>query len=67
MKCGDSNRLLTRAEVEERYGITKRFLELAASSDDGPRLVRFGRSVRYRVTDIEAWIESCAVTSGQTY
>ena len=53
-----SDRLLNRMEVEERFGIPKRFLELAAMRGDGPRMVRVGRLVRYRVTDLRKWIET---------
>lgn len=53
------SRLLDRREVEEHYGITKRFLEVAASKREGPAMVRIGRLVRYRASDIEAWIEKC--------
>ena len=53
--------MLTRIEVENRFGIPKRFLETAVSKGNGPEFVRFGRLVRYRVQDIEAWIESCIV------
>ncbi|MFZ5876373.1 MAG: helix-turn-helix transcriptional regulator [Nitrospirota bacterium] len=55
----EEDRLLTRAEVELRFGFpTKRFLELAANRGDGPPFVRFGRFVRYRVRDIRDWIEA---------
>jgi len=45
-------------EVEARFGISKRFLEISAMSGDGPRLVRIGRLVRYRIKDIQHWIEA---------
>jgi len=61
MKRENLDRLLTRSEVEERFGIPKRYLELAIGRREGPRLVRVGRSVRYRVADIEKWIELCTV------
>lgn len=51
------DRLLTRDEVELRFGIPKRFLELAVSRNEGPRFIRIGRLVRYRVSDIRTWIE----------
>ena len=54
MKIRNTNHLLSRSEVESEYGIPKRFLERAGES--GPVAVRFGRYVRYRVRDIEAWI-----------
>jgi predicted DNA-binding transcriptional regulator AlpA len=55
-------KLLTRAEVEDAFGFpTKRYLEIAAMGNDGPPIVRFGRTVRYRVSDLRGWIQShCA-------
>lgn len=54
------DRLLNRDEVEERFGIPKRFLETAAARGDGPRRVQIGRLVKYRPTDIADWIEAQA-------
>ncbi len=53
----DSKKLMSRAEVAEIYGISKRYLEETVRNEAGPRLVRIGRLVRYRAADIEAWIE----------
>lgn len=53
--------LLTRADVERVYGVSKRFLELAPARGEGPRFVRIGRSVRYRPEDVEAWLETLVV------
>lgn len=58
MTISDEDRLLCRDEVQERFGISRRFLELAATRGDGPRFVRIGRLVRYRCKDIAAWIEA---------
>ena len=60
MKDHDSDRLLTRQEVADRFGVTKRYLELATMRGVGPRVVRVGRLVRYRAKDIHAWIEACS-------
>jgi hypothetical protein len=49
-------RLLSRDEVTSIYGIPKRFLELAAGTEDGPIFVKIGRLTRYRVQDVEDWI-----------
>ncbi|MDJ0820927.1 MAG: AlpA family transcriptional regulator [Paracoccaceae bacterium] len=56
MKNEKEVRLLSRNEVEKEFGIPRRFLELAVARGDGPAIVRLGRSVRYRVCDIQAWI-----------
>lgn len=52
------DRLLSRLEVEKRFGIPKRFLELAVSRGEGPPFVRYGRTIRYRVSDLHAWINT---------
>lgn len=53
-----SDRLLDRGEVEARFGIPKRFLEVAAVRGDGPPMVKIGRLARYRVRDLRLWIEA---------
>ncbi len=57
------HRLLDRRAVELHFGISKRFLEVAATRGDGPAMTRIGRSVRYRVGDVEDWIDSKRVAS----
>jgi hypothetical protein len=47
-------------EVEDLFGIPKRFLEKSAQTGEGPIRVYVGRLVRYRVDDIRAWIASNA-------
>ncbi|MEM8956346.1 MAG: AlpA family transcriptional regulator [Pseudomonadota bacterium] len=59
------DRLLNRAEVEERFGIPKRYLEMAVMRGDGPPFIRTGRLVRYSINDIEAWITARRVEPGQ--
>jgi predicted DNA-binding transcriptional regulator AlpA len=58
-----SDRLLSRAEVEVNFGLSRRFLEVSAVRGDGPPMVKIGRSVRYRVGDLREWIEARRVTS----
>lgn len=57
----NDDRLLSRSEVHSYFGLTQRFLEVSAVRGDGPPMVKIGRSVRYRVGDLRAWIESCRV------
>ena len=59
----NDKRLLSRVEVEQRYGISKRYLEIAALQGGGPAMVKIGRLVRYRPSDIDTWIESRTVRS----
>jgi predicted DNA-binding transcriptional regulator AlpA len=57
-KTNNDERLLSRDEVEERFGVSKRFLELSVMDGRGPRLIKIGRSARYRPSDVRAWIAS---------
>lgn len=57
------DRLLSRAQVEQHFGISKRFLEVAAVRGGGPRFARIGRSVRYQVSELRRWIEENSVSS----
>lgn len=53
------NQLLSRDEVEGEYGLTRRWLELAALSGNGPPFVKISnRMVRYRRSVLEGWITS---------
>lgn len=56
-------RLLSRTEVENVFGISRRFLEIAAVKGNGPPMVRLGRSVRYRYSDLSDWINAQRVNS----
>lgn len=37
------------------------YLRKARREQRGPVYLRFGRAVRYRLADLDAWISSCAV------
>ena len=51
------NQLLSRDEVEGEYGLTRRWLELAALNGNGPPFVKVsGRMVRYTRSVLEKWI-----------
>ncbi|MEO1472485.1 MAG: AlpA family transcriptional regulator [Pseudomonadota bacterium] len=59
-----ADRLLNRQEVEDLFGFpSKRFLEISALRGDGPPMVRIGRSVRYKISDLRAWIDAHRVSS----
>ena len=51
------DRLITRSEVEAQFGVSKRYLETCVYKGEGPPMVKIGRMVRYRPSDIRAWIE----------
>lgn len=49
--------LLSRNEIEDEYGLTRRWLELAALSGKGPPFVKISnRMVRYQRGVLERWI-----------
>ena len=50
--------LLDRCGVEARYGISKRYLEIAAVRGDGPPYFKIGRAVRYCAADIDTWLQA---------
>lgn len=54
--------LASRQEVADEYGLTVRYLELAAHRGEGPPMIRISRRmVRYRRDDIEAWLAARVV------
>lgn len=55
--------LLTRSEVQTSFGLSRRYLEVAAVRGDGPPFIKIGRSVRYRVGDLREWISAHRVNS----
>lgn len=59
----NDDRLLSREEVQNIFGISQRFLEVSAVKGGGPAYHKIGRNVRYRVADLRQWIEAQRVNS----
>ena len=55
--------LLTQRQAAALLCLSERTLERFRVSGGGPRFVRCGRSIRYRLSDVEAWISSRVVGS----
>jgi excisionase family DNA binding protein len=53
-----SETLMSRAELSEYLGIPQRTLDDWALRRVGPRYAHVGRFVRYRRSDVDAWVES---------
>jgi len=53
-------RLLTPAEVAEYLGVPEKTLAQWRSDRHGPLPLRIGRYVRYRLPDVEAWVDQQA-------
>lgn len=49
---------LTTREAADYLGLKHNTLEAWRCRGDGPRFVKLGRSVRYRQSDLDQWIES---------
>lgn len=48
---------LTVNQVTQMTGFSAKSLEALRSRREGPRFLKVGASVRYRVADVRAWIE----------
>ena len=55
--------LLTQRKAATLLRLSERTLERGRISGLGPKFVRIGRSIRYRLADIEAYIASRVVGS----
>ena len=56
--------LLTRDQVADEYRISRRWLELAALSGNGPPMTRISpRMVRYQRGTLEEWLAARTVSS----
>lgn len=52
--------LLTVQEASRWARCSVSFLEKLRQRGEGPRVVRLGRAVRYRLSDLEAWTQGAA-------
>ena len=58
--------LLNRPQVLERIGMKPSQLYRLMSLGKFPRPIRIGmRAVRWRETDLIAWLEGCQITTGE--
>ena len=55
--------LLTQRQAAALLCLSERTLERFRVSGIGPKFVRMGKSIRYRLGDVEAWIERRTVGS----
>lgn len=60
------SQLLTTKQVSRIYGIPKATLEFWRWGKRGPTYVKMGRSVRYKVGEVESWLEANTVESDET-
>ena len=50
--------LMTEREISVKYGIPVRTLQKWRLTGSGPCFVKLGRAVRYRIVDMDSFIES---------
>jgi hypothetical protein len=55
MDANAEDRWLTRQELADRYGVPVKTPAEWATKGKGPRYARFGRYVRYRLSDVIDW------------
>lgn len=51
------DRLLTECEVADLLNISVRTLQAWRVRGGGPRFIKVGRAVRYRLSDVQDWID----------
>lgn len=54
----DTSRLLNNAEAAALLSIKPNTLEIWRLQGRSPRFLKIGRSVRYRMSDLEAWLNA---------
>jgi len=55
MDANTENRWLSRQELADRYGVPAKTPAEWASKGTGPRYAKFGKHVRYRLSDVIDW------------
>lgn len=57
----DNKEWIGMKEFAEMLGLSVKYAQQFVRERKGPKFYRFGREIRFRRSDVEAWIESCAV------
>jgi len=61
-----NDQILSRKALAEHLGVSDEALAQMATRGTGPQYVKIsGRLVRYRMADVEAWLESNLVSSSR--
>ncbi|WP_163340219.1 AlpA family transcriptional regulator [Desulfopila sp. IMCC35008] len=58
MEASSNDRLLQQDEVKEMLGLADSTLEQWRLKGKGPKFVKLGRAVRYRLSDVQHYISS---------
>jgi predicted DNA-binding transcriptional regulator AlpA len=57
LNVNDGNGLVPRSVAARHIGATESFLRKHERLGDGPKFYKVGRLVRYRLSDVDAWLE----------
>lgn len=57
MRNHEQQVLLTDREASQYLSISKSWLRQSRIKGIGPNFIKIGRSVRYRIKDLESWVE----------
>lgn len=55
------SRMMNSPELAEEIGVPVQRLAVWRMEGTGPRYVKLGRSIRYRSSDVQAWLEANTV------
>jgi predicted DNA-binding transcriptional regulator AlpA len=59
------DRLITQQELVQLTGLSSAYFEQARHKGNSNLVfLKFGRAVRYRMSDVQSWIESNVIASG---
>lgn len=58
------NRLMNQKQVAEILGMSEAWLEMSRFKKTGIPYIKIGRSVRYRTSDVNQWLEMNAQLAG---
>jgi len=59
----EHEKLLTEVELAKLWGVTTSFLQKMRHEGRGPRFIRIGRLVRYRLSDVVRYVEENSVAT----
>lgn len=57
----NQQKLLDTAEVTDLFGLTNAYLRKLRSLRKGPKYVKIGRMIRYRMQDVQEWLDKVIV------
>jgi predicted DNA-binding transcriptional regulator AlpA len=61
------DRLMTVVETAAYLRVSKSYLDKARLSGDGPRFIKIGRKIVYRVIDVDDWLQQRQFHSTSQY